>query len=89
MASKKRPGGPRDSTTEILVQIRDEMRQMRDDLHRLERRQSEDATRLATELASVAQAVVQVRDLLRDQRVDHGRIENHEKRIRSIERKIA
>lgn len=89
MASKKRSGGPADLTTEILVQIRDEMRQMRDDLGRLELRQSADATRLATELVAVADAVVQVRDLLRDQRAERARLEDHEARLRALERKTA
>jgi len=89
MASKKRNGGSRDLTTEVLVEIRDEMRQMREDLRRLEKRQGEDSTRLATELIAVADAVIQVRDLLREQRADRERIEDHEKRIRSIEQKMA
>lgn len=89
MASKKRNGGSHDLTTEVLVQIRDEMRQMREDLRRLEKRQSEGSTRVATELVSVAQAVIQVRDLLRDQRVDSRKLDDHEKRIRSLEKKIA
>lgn len=89
MASKKRNGGPRDLTTEVLVQIRDEMRPMREDLRKPQKRQSEDSTRLATELVSVAQAVIQVRDLLRDDRIERGRIDDHERRIRSIEKKIA
>jgi hypothetical protein len=87
MASKKPNGGPRDLTTEILVQIRDEMRQMREDLRRLEKRQSDDATRLSTELVGVAKAVLQVRDLLREQRIERERVEDHEKRIRALEKK--
>jgi hypothetical protein len=86
MASKKRNG--RDLTTEVLVQIRDEMRQMREDLGRLERRQAEDSTRLATELVAVADAVIQVRDLLRDQRADRAQLDDHEKRLQVIERKV-
>jgi len=89
MASKRRNGSPPDLTTKVLVQIRDEMRQVREDLHRLEQRQSEDSTRLATELVAVAQAVIPVRDLLRKQHVDRARIDDHERRLRSIEKKIA
>jgi hypothetical protein len=84
MAAKKKNSGARDLTTEVLVQIRDEMRHMREDLRRLEKRQGEDSTRLAAELVAVAKAVIQVRDLLRDQRVDRERVDDHEKRIRSI-----
>lgn len=57
-------------TTEILIQIRDEMRSMRSDIQltnerieRLEMRQRDDSLRLATELVAVAHAVGQVRDL--------------------------
>ncbi|MBX3233996.1 MAG: hypothetical protein KIT84_34480 [Labilithrix sp.] len=108
MASKKGPPPPpRDLTTEILVQIRDELRETRDtfkkelgdlrhelgdlrhDLERLERRQREDATRLATELVAVAQAVGQVRDLLREQRVDRERLDDHEQRLRTLEKRSA
>jgi hypothetical protein len=95
VGSKKRDGG-KDLTTEILVQIRDEMRNVSGEqrstnqrLDRLERRQSEDATRLATELSAVAQTIVQVRDLLREQRDDRGRLDNHEQRIKAVEKKIA
>lgn len=116
MATKK--GLPsNDLTTQVLVQIRDEIRVMRGDIHemrgdihqmkgdirqmkgdigglrhdvdRLERRQSEDTTRLATELISVAQAVVQVRDLLREGRVSRERIEDHEHRICALEKRSA
>ncbi len=88
MASKNKAGGG-DLTTQILVQIRDEMRSMRADLHRLEERQTADSVRLATELVAVAKAVVEVRDLLREQRLDGRRLEDHESRISRIERKIA
>ena len=99
MATKKRPP-PRDLTTEVLVQIRDEIREMRDgfrkdigdlrhDLNRLERRQREDATRLATELVAVAHAVVQVPDLLREERVSRERLEDHEHRISALEMRSA
>ena len=37
---------------------------------KIEKRQTEDSLRLATELVAVATAVNQVRDLLRDQRLE-------------------
>jgi DNA-binding XRE family transcriptional regulator len=92
MASRKREP-PRERTTQILLQIRDELRRTREELkdeigatdrrlERLERRQTEDSVRLASELAAVANAVTQVRDLLREQRADQGgRLEDHERRI--------
>lgn len=96
MASKKRNGNPPDLSTEILRQIRDEMRGMRHEqqttnerLDRLERRQTEDSVRLASELVAVARAVVEVRDLLRDQRAEQTKLEDPERRLRAIEKKIA
>jgi hypothetical protein len=35
----------------------------------------------------VAKAVLQVRDLLREQRIERERVEDHEKRIRALEKK--
>jgi hypothetical protein len=58
-------------------------------LERLERRQTEDATRLATELVAVAHAVVEVRDLLRTQGADRSKLDEHERRIGALEKKIA
>jgi len=98
MASKKRNGPTHDLNTTILLQIRDEMKatreELRGELHetnerleRLERRQTEDAVRVATELVSVAHAVGQVRDLLRDQRVDRGRLDDFEHRISTLEKR--
>lgn len=103
MASKKRNGHSRDLSTKILREIRDEMRGMRHEqqatnerldatnerLDRLEKRQTEDSVRLATELVAVARAVGEVRDLLRDQRVDKEKLDDHEKRLSAIEKKIA
>src|SRR5215813_12275519 len=100
MASRK--NGP-DLTTNILVQIRDEMRSMHEEqratnlgldttidrLNRLETRQAEDTIRIATELVAVARAVGEVRDLLRDQRLELTRLEDHERRLVAIEKKIA
>lgn len=93
MAARKKNGSG-DLTTQILVQIRDEMRNMRgafdttnERLERLERRHTEDITRLATEVIAVAKAVVEVRDLLRDQRADRTRLEDHEGRITRLEKR--
>jgi hypothetical protein len=85
-----------DLNTRILTEIRDEMRAMHQEqratnerLDHLERRQTEDATRLATELSAVAHAVGQVRDLLRDGRVDRSRMDDLERRVTQLERKSA
>ncbi|MBI2394096.1 MAG: hypothetical protein HYV09_31280 [Deltaproteobacteria bacterium] len=103
MAAKKRDGEPLDLTTKILVQIRDELKKTNERLdgmnariestnerlERLERRQTEDGVRLATEVVAVANAVGQVRDLLRDQRVDRKTLADHERRIAALEKRSA
>lgn len=89
MASKKRDGEPPDLSTRILIQIRDEIHKTNERLDRLERRQTEDSVRLATELVGVAKAVAEVRDLLRDNRLDRKKIEDHERRIAKLERRSA
>lgn len=73
MAAKKKARSP---TKRILVQIRDEM-------------QTEDSLRLATEVVAVARAVGQVRELLKDQRIERERMEDHERRIRALEKRSA
>ena len=110
MASRKRNGAPRDLSTKILIQIRDEIQKTNsrlsttneridstndrldttnERLSRLERRQTEDAVRLSTELIGVAKAVGQVRDLLRDQRIDRDKMKDHERRISVLEKRSA
>ncbi len=54
-------------------------------IERLERRQTENAVRLATALVGVADAVGEVRDLLRDQRIDRRTLAEHESRITKLE----
>jgi uncharacterized coiled-coil DUF342 family protein len=91
----------RDEMRQTRNELRDELHELRDELHelrgqvhetnerldRLERRQTEDGIRLATELVAVATAVGQVRDLLRDQRIESTRLDDHEKRIAALEAK--
>lgn len=90
----------RDEMRQTRQELRDEMRQtrqeLRDEIHAtnerldsLERRQTEDSLRLATELVAVANAVGQVRDLLRDQRTDRTLLDDHEKRIAALEAKAS
>ena len=56
-----------------------------ENLERLERRQVETETRLATEILGVVNAVYQVRDLLKDQGNVKNQLQDHDKRIRSLE----
>lgn len=55
-------------------------------LERVGRRQVESETRLSTEIVAVVGAVDQVRDLLRDNLALSPRIDDHERRIRKLER---
>jgi len=82
-------------TLQVLREIRDELKQTNERLGRvegraesLERRQSESEVRLATELVAVAKAVHEVRDLLRDNLVVHHRVEDHERRLLALERRV-
>ena len=96
MASTKGEGEALDLNMGILIQIRDEIHKTNerldttnDRLDRLERRQSEDSVRLATEVLAVAKAVGEVRDLFRHNRLDRAKIENHERRITKLEKRSA
>jgi hypothetical protein len=54
-------------------------------LDRLERRQANSEIRIATELVAVAEAVREVRDELRQDRVLRTRVDDHERRITTLE----
>jgi predicted nucleic acid-binding Zn-ribbon protein len=54
----------------------------------LERRQTETEVRLATEIIAVATAVGEVRDLLRERLDDRVRVDEHERRIAALERRV-
>jgi hypothetical protein len=100
VASRKK-NGPRDLATQVLIEIRDAVRQTNERLDRtnerldrtnerldaLERRVSETEIRLVTELVAVARAVNDVRDLLRDERALAPRVEDHERRLLALEQK--
>jgi chromosome segregation ATPase len=88
---RKRPS----PTLQVLREIRDELKQTNVGLERveerveaLERRQSESEVRLATELVAVAKAVQEVRDLLRDNLAVQHRVDDHERRIVALERRV-
>ena len=102
MAAKKK-NGKVDFTTQVLLDIRDEMRNMgleqratnerldrlTQHVDHLEGRQREDAIRLATELVAVAKAVGEVRDLLRAWHLYHERVDDPERRLAALEKKSA
>ncbi|HEY3235486.1 MAG TPA: hypothetical protein VGJ84_12285 [Polyangiaceae bacterium] len=89
-------------TLRVLQEIRDELRQhgellrehgelLREHggrLEAIERRQTETEVRIATELTAVAGAVQEVRDLLRERLDDRTRVDDHEARLRVLERKV-
>jgi len=89
-----------DVTVRILEQIRDEIRVTNERLagtntrvdgvvqrmDRMEKRQIESEMRLSTELTAVVGAVNGVRDLLRERLDDRDRLDDHERRLRMLER---
>lgn len=89
-------------TLQVLLQIRDELKgtnarldatntrldAVEDAVAGLGKRQTEMEVRLATELISVANAVQGVRDLLRDRLDDRKRVDDLERRMETIERKV-
>ena len=85
-----------DLATEVLIQIRDELKHTREALSsrldetnsrldRVERRQSDTETRLATELLGVVAAVNQLKDMLMADRVLRQRVDEHDRRIALLE----
>jgi len=63
------------------------LREIRDRVDSLEERMVAQNAALATEVVAVATAVVEVRDLLADRLNQRDRIDNHELRIRELERR--
>jgi len=77
----------RDRSTEVLIQIREEMQGMRAELRDVRQGVLSSEVRLATELVAVAQAVNHVRDELREARELRGQVDDHEKRIAELEKR--
>jgi chromosome segregation ATPase len=82
-------------TLVVLREIRDELKGTNARLDRveqrveaLEHRQAESEVRLASELVAVGKAIGEVRDLLRDRLDLRDRVEEHERRIVSLERRV-
>ncbi len=89
-------------TVAILREIRDEIRhtnerldqtnqrldQTNERLDRLDRRQTETEVRLATEIVSVATAVHELTELFRKDRTYRAKVDEHDKRIAELERKV-
>jgi hypothetical protein len=79
--------------------VRDEVASLRDELHeglagvtermdRLEHRQTEADLRVATELIGVAGAVREMRDAYREERALSHRVDDHERRLSDMERRV-
>ena len=86
---------PTDITIEILKDIRQDMRGLREEaratnerLDRLEHRQVETEIRLATQLVAVTGAIHELRDDLRQDRALKARVDDHERRIHDIEARV-
>ena len=91
---------PTDLTIQVLLEIRDEVKQtnvrldetnLRLDetyvrLSQMGHRQTETEIRLVTEIVAVAAAVREVRDELREDRILRARVDDHERRIGALEK---
>ena len=88
-----------DLTIEVLKEIRDEIRstnvrldQTRTELSgrmdQLQRRQTETEVRLATELVAVVGAVNSLREAILEDRRVRQTVDDHETRIRTLERRV-
>lgn len=82
-------------TLAVLREIRDEVKrtnarldQTNERLDRLERRQTETEVRLGTELVAVATAVRELSDLFRADRTVRAKVDEHDKRIAELEKKV-
>jgi hypothetical protein len=90
---------PTDVTIEILRSIRDELHEglagVRHELagitgrmDRVERRQTEAELRVATELVAISGVVREIRDAYREERALSHRVEDHERRLSEVERRV-
>jgi hypothetical protein len=88
----------RDEIRGTRQELRDEIRATReelgariDDTNRrlgtLERRQVEAEVRLSTEIVTLVGVVREVRDAIRDDRVSRVRVDDHERRITTLEKR--
>jgi hypothetical protein len=94
---------PTDITIEILKSIRDELHEglagVRHDLleglagvtgrmDRVERRQTEAELRIASELVAISGVVREMRDAYREERALSHRVDDHERRLSEMERRV-
>ena len=88
----------RDGVHEVrdgLASVRDEVREVRvglagvtERMDRIEHRQTETDLRIATELVALAGAVREVRDAYREDRTLRHRVDDHERRLSEVERRV-
>ena len=83
-----------DITTQVLIEIRDEVRKTNERLDgtnirldRLERRHVEAEVRISTELVAVAGAVREMKDAFLEDRRLGAQVNDHEQRIQTLERR--
>lgn len=80
--------GVRDEVKVFREEVRGQLGETNARLDRLERRQADTEIRLSTELVAVVDAVRDVRDLLREDRALHDRVDDHERRLAAVERRV-
>ena len=74
-----------DLNTQILIEIRDQLRAHAGRLDRLETSNREMQLRIATEVVEVAKSVRELRDAVLEDRDLRAKVEDHESRLRRLE----
>ncbi len=74
-----------DATNERLEATNERLEATHQEVRALARRQTESEIRLSTELTALARVIGDVRDLLRDRLDLRDRVDDHERRLHSLE----
>jgi hypothetical protein len=72
----------------VRGELRHGLAEVTERMDRLERRQTEADLRVATELVAVAGAVREMRDAYREDRALSHRVDDHERRLSEVERRV-
>jgi predicted nucleic acid-binding Zn-ribbon protein len=74
------------SVRDEIQGVREEVQGVREEVRDVRRRQTEGEIRVATELVAIAGVMREVRDELREDRALRARVDDHERRLRAIEK---
>ena len=84
----RKTNGRVDQTNSHLDQTNSRLDRTNELVASLERRQTETEIRLATEIVAVASAVRDLSELIREDRALRNTVDEHDKRISTLERKV-